>query len=182
MRRSAASVKRGQVVRLVRRRTNICTKMLLMTEARDEKLEKINRPAAEYWSVMVRFLVLANAGGAVTVISFLGASSYTSNGSWFALGPLVSFFLGIVFAGIATIGGAGQALFNALLATSRIVGKEPEIPKITKLVLVLRRAAAWPEMLAFVFFILGGVSGLVFLGILLTASDGTTSAPGAAVI
>ena len=46
----------------------------------------------------------------------------------------------------------------------------------------MRQTSAWPEMLAFVLFILGGLSGLVFLGILLTASDGTTSVPGAAVI
>ncbi len=157
-----------------------------MTEARDEnrdeKFEKINRPAAEYWSVMVRFLVLANAGGAVTVISFLGASKYTSNGSWFALVPLAFFFLGIVFAGISTFGMAGNALYNALLAAKKLLDRMPEIPKITKLVVALRQTSAWPEMLAFVFFILGGLSGLVFLGILLTASGSTTSAPGAAVI
>ena len=129
-------------------------------------------------------MVLANAGGAVTVISFLGAASYTSNGSWFALVPLGFFFLGIVFAGIATIGAAGQALYNAVLATNRILGTqiEPNISKSTKLVLALRQISAWPEMLAFVLFILGGVSGLVFLGRLLTASDGTTSVPGASVI
>lgn len=156
-----------------------------MTEARDEnrdeKLVQINRPAAEYWAVMVRFLVLANAGGAVAVISFLGAASYTSNGAWFALVPLGFFFLGIVFAGIATVGAAGLALYNALVVGNKILDTKPEAPKITKLVLALRRTSGWPEMFAFVLFILGGLSGLVFLGMLLTATDGTTSAPGASV-
>ena len=71
-------------------------------QSRDERLEAIHRPAAEFWHAMVRFLVLANAGGAVAVLSFLGASSAASRGSWLALIPLGFFFVGTVSAGIAS--------------------------------------------------------------------------------
>lgn len=152
------------------------------TQDKVEKLEVFHRPAAEYWHAMVRFFILANAGGAVTVISFLGASSNANHGSWLALVPLGFFFIGMVSAGIAAISGAGQALYNAVMAADRILGDQPEPPKVMALVLALRRVSPWPELLAFVFFILGGLSGLVFLGILLTASDGTAPAPSAAVV
>ena len=155
-----------------------------MADAQDkgEKILALNRPVAEYWHAMVRFLVLSNAGGAVAVLSFLGASSNANHGAWLALVPLGFFFTGMVSAGIATISLAGQQLYNAILETNKILNTQPEIPKITALVLSLRRSSAWPELLAFVFFILGGLSGLVFLGILLTASDGTVPAPSAAVL
>ncbi len=154
-----------------------------MADAQDkvEKLEVSHRPAAEYWHAMVRFLVLANAGGAVAVLSFLGASSNVNHGAWLALVPLGFFFTGVVSAGIAAISLAGQQLHNAMLEGNRIVGAKATIPKSTELVMALRRASAWPEIFAFVFFILGGLSGLVFLGILLTTSDGTAPAPSAAV-
>ncbi len=151
-------------------------------QAKDEKLAALNRPAAEYWHAMVRFFVLANAGGAVAVLSFLGASSNANHGAWLALVPLGFFFAGMVSAGFAAIGLAGQQLYNAMLGGNRLLEMKAGIPKITALVMAIRRASAWPEMLAFVFFILGGLSGLVFLGILLTASDGTAPAPSAAVL
>ncbi|MFB3106410.1 MAG: hypothetical protein ACE1ZA_16015 [Pseudomonadales bacterium] len=144
-------------------------------------MEAINRPAAEFWRAMVRFLVLANAGGAVAVLSFVGASSNANHGAWLALVPLGFFFTGVVSAVMASIGQAGLQLHNAMLAAQRILNKQPKIPKITSLVIWLRRASGWPELLAFVFFILGGGSGLVFLGILLAGSDGTTPTTGAAV-
>lgn len=146
-----------------------------MTEDRDEKLRDLNKPAAEYWSAMVKYFVLANAGGAVTVISFLGAAGPTKIGSLIPLIPLWCFFLGMVFAGFAIIGTAGLALFNTALAAEKIIGTKPYIPKVTALVLKLRNSGAWPELISFVLFILGGVSGLVFLGMLLTASVGTSS-------
>ena len=147
----------------------------------DKRIEAINRPAAEYWRAMVRFLMLANAGGAVAVLSFLGASSAANHGVWLALVSLGFFFTGIVSAVIAAIGQAGLQLHNASLAAQRILNKQPKIPKITTLVMALRRASGWPELLAFLFFILGGGSGLVFLGMLLAGADGTIPTTGAAV-
>lgn len=148
----------------------------------EEKLAALSRSASEYWQVMVRFFVLANAGSAVAVLSFLGASSNANPGAWLALVPLGFFFTGMVSAGIAAIGQAGLHLYNVTLVANKFVGKKATIPKGTELVMALRRASPWAELFAFASFILGGISGLVFLGILLTASDGTAPAPSAAVL
>lgn len=150
-----------------------------MTDTRsiDEQLEPSARRMTENWHAMVRYLVLANAGGAVTVISFLGASGSAGPGSWLALVPLGFFFFGVVSAGIAAISEAGKEAHSAVMDASRILNEQLVIPKSTALVVRLRHVAAWPEVLAFVFFLLGGISGLVFLGVFLTASVGTTPAP-----
>ena len=144
-----------------------------MADAQDkgEKILALNRPVAEYWHAMVRFLVLSNAGGVVAVLSFLGASSNANHGAWLALVPLGFFFTGMVSAGIATFVVAGQALSNAVIATGRGLEVPAELPWATKWIIAIRRASPWPEILAFGFFILGGISGLVFLCMLIRASD-----------
>ncbi len=154
-----------------------------MTDTRsiDEQLEPSARRMTENWHAMVRYFVLANAGGAVTVISFLGASGSAGPGSWLALVPLGFFFFGVVSAGIAAISEAGKETHSALMVANRILNEQLAMPKSTALVIGLRHVAAWPEVLAFVFFVLGGISGLVFLGMLLAGADGTIPTTGAAV-
>lgn len=101
---------------------------------------------------MIRYLVLANAGGVVAVLTFLGTLSNANHGSLFVLVPLGLFFTGMVFAGIGAIGLAGQQLFNAVLATDRLLQTQTEITKSAKWVMALRHASAGAELFAFVFF------------------------------
>ena len=71
--------------------------------SRDEELITNIKLVEEGITPFLRYLVLANSGAAVVVVSFLGASSDRATLAKFAIGPLFLFILGILMVGCAML-------------------------------------------------------------------------------
>jgi len=68
----------------------------------DDRYELLRRMAEDSAVRLVRYLVLTNAGGAITIISFMGASDIVRD-SVYAKFALALFVIGLILIGIAMI-------------------------------------------------------------------------------
>ena len=53
--------------------------------------------------LFIRYMTIANAGGVIAILSFLGVTWDQTYPKWPALVPLLSFILGIVFSGLSLL-------------------------------------------------------------------------------
>ncbi len=110
-----------------------------------------------------RFLVLANAGGSVAVLSFMGAAMDNGAVPKFALVPLLLFFIGTVSAGLELLSRM-PALLEDSISAAGLDGKHRQPWRFFTAHAAI--AGTWALPLSFGLFIAGGVTGIVFLALL----------------
>ena len=118
----------------------------------------------ETWmKAATRFFVLANAGGAVATLGFLGTSMAGGASSKFAILPLVFFVLGVAVAGTAIFG----QLVSAWVAWSGhglVTGDEgPKRSLAVRLGMRVEPHTGAVLLTAFGFFLAGAVLGIAAL-------------------
>ncbi len=129
----------------------------------DPTEDRLMRQLDMWMGTATRFLVLANAGGAVATLSFLGTGMEWGATSKLAVLPLACFVAGIVVAGFVILGQL-TAAWGAWVRHGLPPGPEPtELSRVT-------RFGAWIEprtgrflTAAFGFFAAGSILGIAVL-------------------
>ena len=117
----------------------------------------------EWMQTGTRFVVLANAGGAVATLSFLGTSMASGVAFKFAILPLFCFVAGVIIAGFVILG-------QLYVSWSAYLDLEPEVMEIAKKKSWATLAGAWAEprtgkflLAAAAFFAVGAIIGIIAL-------------------
>lgn len=124
-----------------------------------ELVDKANAYTFEVQAQLIRFLVLSNAGGAVAVLSFLGATATKGIIIKGAVAPLALFSLGIIFSGLTLI----TQFIVGVAHTRRAQGKEPRRESHDKGIKKKAGLHLASAVLSFVFLVLGIVVGLLMI-------------------
>jgi hypothetical protein len=120
----------------------------------------------EQWmQTAARYFVLTNAGGAVAVLSFIGAS-----GSSFpkaAIVPLTCFVAGLIVAGVVIGGQLTGAYQRLLVRTFDPLGAEVSIKRrwVTTMLARVEERTGHFVAIAFALFVVGAGTGLVTLAL-----------------
>ena len=119
----------------------------------------------EWMQSTTRFFVLANAGGAVATLSFLGTSMAEGATFWPAVVSLGCFFAGIVIAGLVIMAQLTAAYRTILHHEVNAVAAEASIQRswVTRLADQIEPRAGRFLAAAFGCFVAGGIVGIVAL-------------------
>ena len=132
---------------------------------RNEGAQQHEQHFQEWMQTATRFFVLANAGGAVATLSFLGTSMAEGATFWPAVVSLACFFAGIVIAGLVIMAQLTAAYRTILHHEVNAVAAEASIQRswVTRLADQIEPRAGRFLAAAFGCFVAGGIVGIAAL-------------------